>query len=103
MVEIFGFVDDAAAVDSHLRDGALRWRCVDAKHAVDVGHENVRSALKQHLAPDTDGRDIICGDDGAWIVLLKVLMQLFEDPQISLARNRLGGIYPHIPSKHSLF
>lgn len=37
MEDTFGFVDAAAAVDSHRRDGALRWRCETTKEALHDG------------------------------------------------------------------
>lgn len=37
MEDTLGFVDVAVAVDSHRRDGALRWRCETTKQALHDG------------------------------------------------------------------
>ena len=42
MVEIFGLLGDAAAVESHRREGALLWHCEIAREAQREGEEKLR-------------------------------------------------------------
>jgi len=49
---------DAAAVDSHRRDGGLLWRCVYAIGADEVVLEELRIDRAQHLANFVVDKDI---------------------------------------------
>ena len=58
MEDTLGFVD-AAVVDSHRRDGALRWRC----EITEVGHSGLdlgelRNIRVQQRAVDVEDRDM---------------------------------------------
>ncbi len=61
-----GFVDAAAAVDSHRREGALRWRCETTKEAGHdgLGREELRNTRAQQRAVEVEDRDIINGCNG---------------------------------------
>ena len=61
MEDTFGLVDAAVAVDSHRRDGALRWRCETAKEALHngVGLKELRDTWKQQRVVYVEGRDMI--------------------------------------------
>lgn len=61
MEDTLGFVDAAAAVDSHRRDGTLRWRCEATEEAGHggLGLEELRSARTQQRAVDVEERDIV--------------------------------------------
>ena len=61
MEDTLGFVDAAAAaVDSHRRDGALRWRCETTKEAGHdgLGLEELRNARAQQRAAEEEERDM---------------------------------------------
>ena len=59
MEDTLGFVD-AAAVDSHRRDGAVRWRCEmdEAAHG-ELGLRKVRNVRAQQRAVDVEDRDMV--------------------------------------------
>ena len=56
-----GFVDAAAAVDSHRCDGALRWRCETTKEAEHngLGREKLQDTRAQQRAVEVEDRDIM--------------------------------------------
>lgn len=62
MEDTLGFVDAATAVDSHRRDGALRWRCeiAEARHC-GFGLEELCMARAQQRTVDIEDRDIANG------------------------------------------
>lgn len=61
MDDTLGFVDAAAAaVDSHCRDGALRWRKTTKEAGHDgLGLEEMRNARAQQRAVDVEDNDIV--------------------------------------------
>ena len=60
MEDTLGFVDAAAAVDSHRRDGALGWRCeITEKKDGGIGLEERRNVRTQQSAVDEEDRDIV--------------------------------------------
>ena len=63
MEDTLGFVDAAAAaaaVDSHRRDGALRWRCEmkEAAHG-GLGLRQLRNERAQQRAVEVEDRDMV--------------------------------------------
>lgn len=62
MEDTLGFVEAAAAaaVDSHRRDGALRWRCetTEAGHS-GLGLGGLRNIRVQQRAVDVEDRDMV--------------------------------------------
>ena len=55
-----GFVDAAAAVDSHRRDSALDWRCeITVKRHGEIGLEERHNVRTQQSAVDEEDRDIV--------------------------------------------
>jgi len=57
MVDILGF--DAAAVDSHRRDGGLLWYCVHAMGGEEHLLGELRNERAQHLAKLVETEDIV--------------------------------------------
>lgn len=64
IVEIFGLVD--AVVDSHRREGALRWCCVDASKAEHAGLKEMRIDRAQHRAAAEEDKDMFAAVDSIW-------------------------------------
>ena len=60
MEEILGFVDAAAAADSHRRDGALGWRCEmnEAAHG-GLDLRQLRNVRAQQRAVDVEDKDMV--------------------------------------------
>lgn len=50
---------DAAAVESHRLEGALRWRCFIAAAAQHVGLDGLRSVRAQYRAVEAEERDMV--------------------------------------------
>ena len=66
MEDTLGFVVAAAVVESHRRDGALRWRCEvmeEGRHD-GLGLEDIRNVRTQQRAVYAEDRDITRDCDG---------------------------------------